>query len=133
MPWVLRLGGLALVLLATGCGAGNHSTVQGVVTLDGRFLDRGTVSFHPVGEGAVAYGMVGADGKYALNTGRSGGLAPGTYLVTVVAVEAAVSKGNAAPLGKLLTPGKYGDLKQTDLRVEVKPGANRVDLPLKGP
>lgn len=124
----LVLTGLAA---STGCGTGKDAFVSGTVTLDGKVLDRGTVTFHPEPNGPLAYGQVGTDGTYTLNTGAKARLEPGKYVVTVVATAPQPDPQSEA-IGKLLTPPKYGDLKKTDLRFDVKPGSQRIDLPLKG-
>ena len=115
--------------LAAGCGA-HDSSVYGTVTLDGKPLESGTVSFHPVGEGAAAYGRIGADGSYRLHTGAEQGLAAGEYVVTVVAT-APPPNPHSEVVGKLLTPARYGSFDQTDLRFTVEPGRNKIDLPLR--
>jgi hypothetical protein len=119
----------AICLLAlTGCGA-YESSVSGIVTLDGNPLKSGTVVFYPVGGGgAAAYGSVQADGSYTLDTGASGGLAAGEYVVTVVAT---TGPQPGALFGKLLTPERYGNAKTTDLKFSVKTGGNKIDLPLR--
>ena len=115
--------------LAVGCGA-HDSSVYGTVTLDGKRLTTGTVTFHPTGEGAAAYGRIGADGSYRLHTGAQQGLAAGEYLVTVVAT-APPPDPHSEVVGKLLTPARYGRLHETDLRFTIEPGKNPIDLPLQ--
>lgn len=125
--WAMLVAGA--LTLAAGCGA-HDSSVYGTVTLDGKTLETGTVTFHPAGEGAVAYGRIGADGSYRLHTGAEEGLAPGEYVVTVVAT-APPPDPHSEVVGKLLTPVRYGNLDQTDLRFTIEPGTNRIDLPLQ--
>lgn len=122
---------LAGVLVA-GCGSPHEASVSGTVTLDGEPLDRGTVSFHPVGEGAVAYGQIGADGSYEVKTGRESGLAPGDYKVTVVATTPPPPPKDPMdePVGELITPQRYGAKQTTDLQFAVEPGSNTIDLEL---
>jgi hypothetical protein len=115
--------------LAVGCGA-HDSSVYGTVTLDRKPLETGTVTFHPAGEGAVAYGRIGADGSYRLHTGAEQGLAAGEYIVTVVAT-APPPDPHSEVVGKLLTPARYGKLDQTDLRYTIEPGRNQIDLALQ--
>lgn len=119
-----------LLSAAVGCGTGSGATVTGTVTLHGRPLDRGTVTFHPVESGPIAYGMIGMDGSYTLQTGARPGLDAGKYVATVVATTDA-PPSSPDSTGKLLTPARYGDPKQSDLHCEVKPGHNQLDLPLK--
>lgn len=122
---------LAATLLPAGCGPGNSASVSGTVTLDDKPLDRGTVTFHPEPDGPLAYGQIGPDGTYTLQVGAKTGLMPGRYAVTVVATT--TPDANSGAFGKLLTPTKYGNAKETNLRFEVKPGTQRIDLPLKSP
>ncbi len=97
----LLLIGIAVL---TGCGGGFDSAVHGVVTLDGKVVPRGTVTFHPVSGGPVAYAMISDDGSYAVRTGREKGLPAGEYQVTVTANAAhersAIRKRRSSATGK---------------------------------
>jgi len=121
-----------LLLALTGCGA-PESTVSGTVTLDGKPLSLGTVTFHPQAEGTPGYGEIDADGQYNVQTNSGGGLVPGDYMITVVALEPSVvptdPKAMPSP-GKRLTPEGYASVKTTDLRRAVDAGPNQIDLPL---
>jgi hypothetical protein len=125
--WTLLVAGA--LAPAVGCGA-HDSSVYGTVTLDEKPLETGTVTFHPVGGGAVAYGRIGADGSYRLHTGAEQGLAPGEYVVTVVAT-APPPDPRSEVVGKLLTPARYNRRDQTDLRFTIARGTNRIDLALQ--
>lgn len=122
---------VALGLLA-GCNGGKDATVSGIVYLDDQPLDRGNVTFYRSQGGAAAYGRIGADGVYQLKTGDTPGLATGEYKVTVVATAGTppVEGSGAPPVAKLLTPRKYGQLQETDLKFDVAAGANKIDLRL---
>ena len=125
---------LGMVLLVTGCGGKYASTVSGSVTLDDQPLTSGTVSFHPVNGGPVAYATIGADGSYSLKTGDAESLKPGMYSVTVVATEkppADLPRDAMPPIGRLITPQKYSRPKTTDLKYEVRAGSNEINLALK--
>jgi hypothetical protein len=129
---------LLLVTAAAGCGSSLPATVTGTVTLDGEPLPAGetvtgTVVFYPASQGAAAYGTVGPGGRYAIRTGSTTGLQPGEYLVTVRVVEIAPAPPGGhlhAPPQRLLTPPRYNDRDRSDLRVDVQPGRNMIDLPL---
>ena len=99
----LAVFSLGFVVIA-GCGGAYDSSAHGVVTLDGKVVPRGTVSFHPVAGGPAAYAMIGDDGSYSIRTGRQEGLPSGDYLVSVTANEAAAvaqtDKGGPPPPGK---------------------------------
>ena len=128
------IGGLVLAVagLLCGCGGGHDSSVSGKVYLDDKPLTTGNVTFYPSQGGAAVYSRIGAGGEYQLKTGDTFGLKPGDYKVTVVATETpTVVQGSTPPIGKVLTPGKYGQLQETDLLFTVDPGNNTIDLRLK--
>jgi hypothetical protein len=132
--WAIPWFALLLVALAAGCGA-HESSVSGSVTLSGKPLDTGTVTFHPVAGGAAAYARIGPDGRYVLKTGSKEGLAPGDYVVTVVATAppAEPPPGSPPMPGKLLTPSQYGTVQGSPLRRTIRTGSNTVDLQLQTP
>ena len=118
--------------LLAGCGGEHESSVSGFVYLDDKPLSTGNVTFFPSKGGAAAYSRIGADGAYQIKTGDTSGLKPGEYKVTVVATEIPpVVQGSTPPIGKVLTPHKYGQLEETDLAFSVGPGNNTIDLRLK--
>jgi hypothetical protein len=94
------------------------------VTLDGKALSVGTVTFRPVTEGAVAYGSIDQNGNYTVRTGTDKGLVSGEYIVTIVATT------GPPPMGKLLIPRRYGNPQESGLRFTVDASTNRIDLPL---
>jgi hypothetical protein len=126
---------LAPLLTALGCGGTYDSSVSGVVTLDGKIVPTGTVSFTPSSAGPTAFSLIAADGKYSVRTGRESGLPPGQYSVSVTANEppaALRSKdGGPAPLGKPITPEWYRNPTTSGLSYDVKPGENEINLELK--
>jgi hypothetical protein len=123
---------LAFPLIATlGCGKRNESSIHGSITLDGKPLTTGNVSFHPVKSGPVAYGTIQSDGAYKIFTGSTQGLPAGEYRVTVVAT---VMPKNPAPgeeFGKLLTPADYGNPEKTPLKFQIQSGDNAIDIAVK--
>ena len=141
---------VSLILLVAavglvGCGGGTDlsATVQGSVTLSGQLVESGTVTFHPVGGGPIAYGKINHDGTFALRTGQgdlrdpdSGGVAPGEYIATVVVLarldepEVYAQGGPPTPPPRL-TPEKYASKETSDLRVTVEAGRNVIALPLE--
>lgn len=120
---------LAITLVMAGCGHEGpaRQAVSGVITLDGKPLPSGTVTFAPL-DGATAATAEIRDGAYQI--ARSEGPAPGRYQVEINAVK---------PTGKRI---KHPDLPsetieevrniipvtynvQTQLAIEVTPdGAN---------
>lgn len=127
---------IAVCLCGVGCGK-YAATVSGDVTLDGRPLTSGVVTYTPVGKGPSAYGNVGPDGTYRLQTGAESGLEPGGYKVTVAAnatAEEAAAMG--VKIGRegimpLLTPRKYADVATTPLTLTVVRGSQTINLALE--
>ena len=118
-----------LTLLFAGCGQ-PAVTVVGLVTLDGKPIDFGTVTFYPVEEGTLYYGVIDATGHYALASvdGRVA-IEPGEYDVAVRVVQAVPSTDKMAPpMPKLLSPVKYADPKTSGFRFRLQAGRNTVDL-----
>jgi hypothetical protein len=88
-----RLSGLAgfalLVLAAAGCGSKKYTPVpvSGVVTLDGKPVEKATVFFYAVGderEGRPANGITDKNGEFRLSTlGTNDGALPADYKVVI--------------------------------------------------
>lgn len=134
---VVLLAALAAVVLgAAGCGR-HSASVSGDVTLGGKPLTTGVVTYTPAATGPSAYANIGADGRYSLQTGAAAGLEPGSYKVTVAAN---ATPAQAAAMGirigregimPLLTPPRYADVSSTPLVVDVKTGRQEIDLALE--
>jgi hypothetical protein len=126
---------LPLAASALGCGGGQAAQVSGRVTLNDQPLATGTVTFHPAdGEGAVAVGLIDVQGRFQISTGTDAGLAPGAYIVTVVATEAfQPADPNAEVQYRDLAPARYANVAESDLKVDVKAGSNDVPLVLRSP
>jgi hypothetical protein len=123
-----------LLLAVAGCGSGGPSRLRvvGAVTLDGKPLADGAISFMPAGKG-VAAGATIAGGHYVVEGAR--GPTPGEYRVEIRA---------SAPSGKQvkdsfgqasisetesIIPARYND--KTTLRVEITAaGPNQFDYSL---
>ena len=105
-----------------------------MVTLDGKAVPRGMVSFHPVSGGPATYAVIGEDGSYAIHTGREAGLPAGEYQVSVTAYEAPTisqtDKGGPPPPGKSITPAWYRAKETSGLRYTVQRGKNEINLEL---
>lgn len=149
----LVLGGVALV--AAGCGAGGPSfqPVSGKLTIDGKVPENVQVSFYPVdGKGPIASGTVDAGtGRYELtSSGGVGkpagkGAVAGKYKVVlnagsgsgVASTEAMMAQygggnnqGKAPAVPKASFKKEYGSASTSPKEVEVKSGANAIDLDL---
>ena len=132
-----RCGGrlllLGLFVALAGCGGTYDSSARGTVSLDGKSLPRGAVTFHPVSGGPAAYGMIGDDGHYSIQTGREEGLPAGEYAVSVSANEVSAAQGTNGgppPPGKSITPAWYRMKETSGLKFTVKPGKNEINLEL---
>ena len=149
----LLLGGVAI--LVAGCGAGGPSfqPVSGKLTIDGQIPPNVQVSFYPVdGKGPIASGNVDAGtGRYELtSSGGVGkpagkGAVAGKYKVVLNAGASAAasteammaqysggdgSKGKAPAMPKASFKKEFGSASTSPKEVEVKSGANVIDLAL---
>lgn len=122
---------LLLVGCLVGCG-GKAATVSGVVTLDGKPVTRGTVSFSPATSGQKAVGIIDESGNYELSTNRETGLEAGTYSAAVSSRERGqVDESGGPPMpGKYLVPQKYSNANTSGLTFEVQRGSNTIDIAL---
>jgi hypothetical protein len=132
--WSVFLALVALSVCALpGCGSDLGATVSGTVTLDGKRVGPGMVTFVPV-EGATnpADGAIQIDGSYSLKTGREVGLKPGRYRASATILDQPdVKPGERSyEAPKLVTPQKYSDPSTSGLEYDVKPGSNTIDVPL---
>lgn len=128
----------AAAIALAGCGGGLPASVSGRVTLDGQPLTTGLVTFLPVASGPAAYGPVGPDGRYSIQTGGTSGLDPGDYIVTVAAnappAAAPPPSGGpkyAEPMLLLVTPRRYATKETSPLKATVKPGGQTLDFQLE--
>jgi hypothetical protein len=108
---------------------------EGVVTIDGKPLPNGMVTFVPqIAESAGGHpgiASVNAAGAYKLGNAENGrykSLRPGEYVVMVVAMD--LDRGHGKPSPKLSVPAKYADALESPLRATLKPGENKVDFSL---
>ena len=122
---------LSVAFLVAGCGEPLDPVypVTGKVTLNGKPLTTGTVTFTPTGNGPSATGMIREDGTYELKShdDRAGAL-PGSYKVSVSAV-----KINPQGMALSLLPSKYSTGQTSGLTAEVEEkDTNTVDIELTG-
>jgi hypothetical protein len=149
----LLLGCAALVV--AGCGAGGPACqpVSGKLTVEGKVPANVQVSFYPVdGKGPIASGVVDAGtGRYELTTSAGvgkpagKGAVAGKYKVVLNAggggnasqAEAMMAQyggggggGKAPAMPKAAFKKEYGSSSTSPKEVEVKSGANTIDLDL---
>ncbi len=127
---------LGIGLMLVGCSGELDATVTGKVTVDDRAAPLGEVTFYPADGDTnrpTPRGMISPDGTYSLKVGANSGLPSGQYKATVMVMEMLVpASENQPPGAKPLSPPRYGDPKTSGFEFTVKPGSNRIDLPLKG-
>ena len=121
---------IAAAVSSVGCG-GLPASVSGTVTVDGKPLEKGRVSFMPAGGGAMATGVIESDGSYELSTNRMPGLETGQYNVSVVSREMVPNEDGGPPQqGKYLAPKKYSSPSTSGLQFNVEKGSNTYDIEL---
>ena len=126
------LGVLLALVLSVSLGCSSGTTVSGHVTLDGQPLTKGTITFNPKQEAPSATAQIDARGNYRLSVGTSQNVTPGTYQVTIDAVEIIPpTPTDPSPLPKKLLPAKYYDGQNPEMVREVKAGPNKFDFELK--
>lgn len=125
---------IALVLCAgfQGCGGNGLATVEGKVSLDGKAIEGGSVTLHPVGPGPLSYSSIASDGSYQIRTASRQGVLPGKYVATVSWRSRPPSPGMTLRQLQALekVPIRYCTEETSDLHMEVKPGSNSLDLQL---
>src|SRR5262245_13848145 len=129
----------ALSVTLAGCGKGEVGgdklvPVAGKVTVNGKPLTTGPVTFHPdTAKGNntphIPVGALDAEGNYKLASATKGGAPLGWYKVTVTAQGPADEKDPYAPPKYLINP-KFADVQTSGLAVEVveKPAPGAYDL-----
>jgi hypothetical protein len=129
-----RLMLVALLICAgiEGCGGNGFATVEGTVRLDGKAIDGGSVTLHPVGPGPLSYSSISPDGAYQIRTASRQGVMPGKYVATVSWRSGPPSPGMTRKqlLALEKVPIRYCAEDTSDLHVEVNPGRNSIDLQL---
>jgi hypothetical protein len=142
MLWVTkrRRGSRApvfLLLILSGCGS-ELAKVQGTVSLNGERVAggravRGTVLFSPREKGQpTGNGVLDESGEYSVFVGATEGLPPGPYAVAVAVTEVVPAKvPGGTPSGKLITPIRYADPRNSGLVVDVVAGSNTFDFQLQ--
>lgn len=151
MNWIGTFAVGALLVAATGCGAGG-SSVTGTVTLeDGTPVTNGRIIFTSKELNLSANGSINADGTYELSTYEMNDGAPeGNYQVTITAMQrdqrtveitetSTKDRGRQAnsrrvgTMPKPLIHPKYGNSASSGLTAEVKLGRNEINFQVEGP
>lgn len=122
--WIASAVALLAMVAVAGCGGSGLESVSGTVTMAGKPLTNGSVSFHRVGGGALGTAAIRSDGSFTAQTGSQTGLAPGDYQITVVAYGPMPESTpeNLEPIPPLITPAKYRNPKTSGLTCTVPCG-----------
>jgi hypothetical protein len=127
---------LIVVLLlcagSQGCGGNGFAMVKGIVSLDGKALEGGSVTLYPVGPGPLSYSSIASDGSYQIRTASRQGVLPGQYVATVSWRSGPPSPGMTLRQLQALekVPIRYCAVETSDLHLDVQPGRNSIDLKL---
>ena len=125
-------GFLVVTLFVVGCDGDNSVTVKGAVQFNGVPVAKGSISFVPVdGKTRTAGGAI-KDGKYDTRV-------PVGLMKVFINAPKVVDKKKlydtpdspTRPIYVETLPEKYSHHDKTELRLEVKPGANVMDWDLK--
>ena len=123
---------LSLPLLA-GCGGSDLCSVSGTVTLNGKNLDHGTITFISPGDGGSTASAAIVNGAYKIDQAQ--GLVPGKYRVSIDSPDGKTPdpssdappgpSGNFASVNRV--PAKFN--RESKVEVEVKKGEeNKFDF-----
>jgi hypothetical protein len=142
-----RVNALLLIAILAGCsGCGGGITdnrkglapVTGKVTLDGKPLTTGTISFVAMDGSEAFTGPIDSSGNYTLASSPSSpGALPGEYKVIIIASQQATMgdpmKGGQpiAAEAKTIVPEKYTKPDSSGLTGSVKSGSNTINFDLK--
>jgi len=134
----------AALMAVPGCGeTQKFATVTGVVTLNGKPLKGATVTFQPIAaQGSIeaadsSIGKTNDQGEYSLTTSRNvPGAAVGKHRVRISLLSQQRGDSDERPPRggwpvKELVPARYNG--ETTLEIDVVPGQNKADWPLKSP
>jgi len=133
------LGGAAILLLlgaVAGCGSGGKARVTGKVTVNGKPVTGGLVSFAPIATdkkepGKPAAGEVQQDGSYTLGTeSKNDGAVPGKHSVRYTPPSIPYPEGRDPRPGEAPPKSGFEGLVPKNQEVEVKVGTNNVDIEL---
>jgi len=133
---------LFLSCLLIGCAQSDQPVtipVGGVVTVDGKPLTKGTITFQmkSTGDGALkrpAIGQIDAEGRFQLSTFQAGdGALPGHYTVVITAFEnePTAEEYAAGAKRKSLIPEKYSNAITSGLDAVVADGKSEFTFDLQ--
>ncbi len=126
-------GGVLLVILLAlaGCGDASMADVSGTVKVDGNPLEDGAIRFFPEDSKTQTTGGFVKGGRYSVKV-------PVSVMKVSISAPKVVSwkklyntpDSPKMPVTVEVLPAKYSDERQTELRLDVKPGTNQKDYDL---
>jgi hypothetical protein len=121
---------MCALLVSSGCSRDNFATVEGTVTLDGKNLDGGSVTFSPIAGGPLSYGKIATDGSFHLQTATIQGVPPGKYIATVSYPRGFPSPGMTEQEIYALqkVPIRYCKPNTSDLQFDIEPGHHSIEV-----
>ncbi|QDU53160.1 hypothetical protein [Gimesia panareensis] len=130
---------LVLTFALSGCDQQTDQSptalVKGVISFQGKPLERGEIVFFPEGGARIAHGKIQPDGSYQLTTYEEGdGALLGNHQITVVSerdMEGVLPEDPEASMEPSLIPTKYSLQKTSGLTAQVKEGDNEINFDLE--
>ena len=136
---------LAVVGSLQFAGCEQRDSLNGTVTYNGDTVEKGSISFQPVGGAGTGFGAQIVDGKYTVDK-----VSPGEYTASIRGVhtklapqstEEMIRQYEAAKAAGKTTLDHFGqpadyipeDAEGNSKTVEIGSGANSLDFTLKGP
>ena len=122
MKRYLVLAFICFAISPLGCSSRQESSVTGIVTVDGEPAKAGYIGFYPADEKLRASTGVIKDGQFSV------AVPPGSQSVQIRVSKVVGIRKGAEVFAEAL-PAKYNE--HTELRIDVKPGANVQNFDLK--
>ena len=128
----MMLAALLYCISLTGCGRSLPETVpvHGTVTLDGKPLGVGRITFQPIKSAAgypnrPASGKIGNDGSFEMSSFAPGdGVVPGEYQVVINTQTSGPTPENPTAPEVWAAPRRYGSSDKSGLKVTVEAGSS---------
>jgi hypothetical protein len=139
VPRICWTWSVLCLVFTVGCGSDSGTIpVHGAVTLDGKPLSGGVITFQPVNVNPkvpnhTAQGTIMPDGTYSMSSFQANdGVLPGEYVVTVSPPPAPeafdqFAKAQAAAHGPAI-PAKYMDSGRTPLKATIPAGSGAQEI-----
>jgi hypothetical protein len=123
------------ITASTGCSGGHNegptSTVSGKVLVGGRAVTTGQINFFSESQQQSGVGIINPDGTYTVTnapTGKDKVTISVPTSTKAAAPKSLISKSGPTPVA---VPDRYRNAATTEIRVDVAPGKQTVDIALK--